>query len=103
MLRIYVWACVFVFLGVVSSKYLIAENNTKILFLITFMGAIINITLNSKLIPKFGINGAAIATVLSQFAVVFSIVFISKTRYNFLSIFYFFQNLEAEEKSLGKP
>ena len=83
-LRIYVWACVFVFLGVVTSKYLIAENYTKILFLITFMGAIINTILNIILIPKLGINGAAIATVLSQFAVAFSIVLISKTRYNFL-------------------
>lgn len=83
-LRIYVWACVFVFLGVVNSKYLIAENYTKILFLITFTGAIINITLNFILIPKLGINGAAITTVLSQFTVAFSIVLISKTRYNFL-------------------
>jgi O-antigen/teichoic acid export membrane protein len=83
-LQIYVWACVFVFLGVVNSKYLIAENYTKILFLITFTGAIINITLNIILIPKLGINGAAIATVLSQFVVAFSIVLISKTRYNFL-------------------
>jgi len=83
-LQIYVWAGIFVFLGVASSQYLIAENYTKISFLRTFMGAIINITLNIILIPKFGINGAAIATVLSQFAVAFSIVLISKTRYNFL-------------------
>ena len=83
-LQIYIWAGVFVFLGVASSQYLIAENYTKISFLRTFMGAIINITLNIILIPKYGINGAAIATVLSQFAVAFSIVLISKTRYNFL-------------------
>lgn len=85
-LRIYIWASVFVFLGVATGKYLIAENYTKISFLRTFMGAIINITLNIMLIPKFGINGAAIATVLSQFAVAFSIVLIPKTRYNFLLI-----------------
>jgi O-antigen/teichoic acid export membrane protein len=83
-LQIYIWATVFVFLGVVSSKYLIAENYTKILFLITFMGAIINIISNIILIPKLGINGAAIATVLSQFAVAFSIALIPKTRFNFV-------------------
>lgn len=83
-LQIYVWACVFVFLGAVSSKYLIAENYTKILFLITFIGAIINTVLNIILIPKFGINGAAIATVLSQFVIAFSVVLIPRTRYIFV-------------------
>ena len=83
-LRIYVCACVFVFLGVVSSKYLIAENYTKIFFLITFMGAIINTVLNIILIPKLGINGAAIATVLSQFVIAFSVILIPSTRYNFV-------------------
>lgn len=78
-LRIYIWAGIFVFLGVVSSQYLIAENYTKISFLRTFVGMIVNVILNIILIPKYGINGAAIATLVSFFLATFFIVFIPKT------------------------
>jgi len=101
-LRIYIWASVFVFLGVATGKYLIAENYTKILFLRTFMGAIINVTLNIILIPKLGINGAAIATVLSQFAVVFSIVLIPKTYKNSLLILKSFLLINYIKRALVK-
>jgi len=83
-LQIYIWATVFVFLGIASSQYLLAENYTKISFFRTLIGAIINIILNISFIPKYGINGAAIATVLSQFVAVFSIILIPKTRFNFV-------------------
>jgi O-antigen/teichoic acid export membrane protein len=83
-LQIYIWATVFVFLGIASSQYLLAENYTKISFFRTLIGAIINIILNISFIPKYGINGAAIATVLSQFVAVFSIILIPKTRFNFI-------------------
>ena len=81
-LKIYVWAGIFVFLGVASSKYLIAENYTKISFLNSITGAIVNVILNIILIPKFGINGAAIATVISYFVSVFLIILIPKTYKN---------------------
>jgi len=81
-LRIYVWAGIFVFLGVASSQYLIAENYTKISFYRTFIGAIVNVVLNIIMIPKYGINGAAIATLVSYFVSVFSIVLIPKTYKN---------------------
>lgn len=83
-LRIYVWATVFVFLGVATGRYLVAENYTKISFFRTLIGAVINIVLNIFLIPKYGIKGAAIATVFSQFIVAFSIILIPKTRFNFV-------------------
>jgi len=83
-LRIYIWAGIFVFLGVASSQYLIAENYTRVLFFVTFMGMIANVILNIILIPKYGINGAATATLLSQFMVAFSIILIPKTRKNFI-------------------
>jgi len=66
-LMIHIWAGVFVFLGVAFSKYLTIENLTKKMFYRTFLGAILNIVLNYFLIPKYGIKGAAIATLLSQF------------------------------------
>jgi len=75
-LSISIWAGVFVFLGVASGGYLLAENYTKIVFLRTFIGACVNIFLNLLLIPTFKIEGAAFATLISQFIAVFFIVFI---------------------------
>jgi len=72
-LMIHIWAGVFVFLGVVSSKWFIAENLQKYSFYRTLSGAVINILLNFILIPKFGVKGAAVATLISQ--VVASYVF----------------------------
>ena len=66
-LMIHIWAGVFIFLGVAFSKYLTIENLTKKMFYRTFLGAVSNIILNYILIPRYGIIGAAIATLLSQF------------------------------------
>jgi O-antigen/teichoic acid export membrane protein len=66
-LIIHIWAAVFVFLGVSFSKYLLTENLTKIAFKRTMIGAISNILLNLWMIPVYGVKGAAIATLLSQF------------------------------------
>lgn len=65
-LKIHVWSGIFVFMGYVFHKYLIAENWTTLAFLRTFYGAILNLVLNFILIPKIGILGAALATLLSQ-------------------------------------
>lgn len=65
-LMIHIWASIFVFIGVASSKWLIAENLQKYSFYRTIAGALINIALNYVLIPMHGINGAAIATLASQ-------------------------------------
>jgi O-antigen/teichoic acid export membrane protein len=75
-LSISIWAGIFVFLGVASGQYLLAENYTKISFIRTFVGACVNLFLNLLLIPIFKIEGAAIATLLSYFIAVFFIVFI---------------------------
>ncbi len=76
-LSIHIWSAVFVFLGVASSKYLIAENLTRISLYRTIGGAIINVALNLILIPRIGILGAAYATLCSYFfsAVVFNLLF----------------------------
>ena len=78
-LEIYIWSNVFVFLGVASGKYLLAENYTKISLYTTFAGMIINVFLNIILIPKYGIYGAAISAVVSYFVAVFFIGLIPKT------------------------
>ena len=65
-LLIHIWAGVFVFLGVASSKWFLVENLKMLLLQRAFYGMIINIILNFILIPKYGIQGAAFATLISQ-------------------------------------
>lgn len=55
----------FVFLGIASHQWLMAENLSRFSFITTSMGAISNILLNFWLIPRHGGVGAAIATAIS--------------------------------------
>ena len=64
-LRIYIWAGVFIFLGVASFKWLVTENLQRYSFYVLAIGAIINIGSNLLLVPIYGINGAAVATFIS--------------------------------------
>ena len=66
-LNIHIWSGIFVFLGVASSKYLLAENYIKKTFYRTFIGALLNIIMNYYLIGIMGIKGAAISTLASHF------------------------------------
>lgn len=79
-LTVHVWAGVFVFLGSASGQYLIAEGYTKLSMIRTGMGALINIVLNMIWIPKYGIMGAALATLVAYFTATFFIILIPKTR-----------------------
>ena len=66
-LNIHIWSGIFIFLGVASSKYLLAENYIKKTFYRTFVGALLNIIMNYYLIGIMGIKGAAISTFASHF------------------------------------
>ena len=79
-LAIYVWAGVFVFLGVASSKWLLLGGYQKVMLYRTLFGALINIQANWLLIPLLGIRGAALATVISYFIAAFSVLLRSDTR-----------------------
>lgn len=70
-LAIHIWAAVFVFLGVASGKWFLAENRQILSFQRTALGAVANVGLNLWLIPVYGAVGAALATVLSYGIVVF--------------------------------
>jgi PST family polysaccharide transporter len=65
-LMIHVWASIFVFTGVASSKWFIAQNLEKIIFVRTTLNLILNILLNYLLIPTYGALGAAIALLITQ-------------------------------------
>lgn len=85
-LAIHIWAGVFVFLSVASGRYLLTENYTRLFFFRNSIGAAVNILLNFALIPKYGINGAAIATFVSYSLVVFSMAFVRETRHQSMMI-----------------
>ncbi|MBD2148126.1 flippase [Sphaerospermopsis sp. FACHB-1194] len=65
-LGIHIWAAVFVFIGVASNSWFIAEGLTQLAFRRTLMGAVVNVILNWLLIPAYAGVGAAVATVISQ-------------------------------------
>lgn len=79
-LQIYVWAGISVFLGYALSQYLVSKNLTKITFYNTSLGVLINVILNIILIPKIGISGAAIATLLSYSISTFGIFFFKESK-----------------------
>ncbi len=81
-LSIYIWSSILVFSGVVGEKFLVAENIAKISLLKNIMGGIINIILNLWLIPKYGIIGAAWATVISYMVSFAGLVIWKRTRIN---------------------
>jgi PST family polysaccharide transporter len=60
-----------VFLGVASSKWFIAEGRQVLSLQRTVIGAFVNVALNLLLIPNYGGIGAALATLITQFAAAF--------------------------------
>ena len=57
----------------------LAKNFTKISLSSTLLGATINVILNIILIPKIGINGAALATVISYTVATFGVFIYKKS------------------------
>lgn len=66
-LRIIVWYTTFSYLGAIRNIWMLANKQQKYLWKINLIGAIANVALNLILIPILGINGAAIASLLTQF------------------------------------
>ena len=80
-LAIHVWAGLFVALGVARGQWLLVENLQKYGLWFVVAGAVVNVAGNFLLIPIYGIEGAAIATLFSQAVVaVVAPFFIVKTR-----------------------
>jgi O-antigen/teichoic acid export membrane protein len=64
-LPIHFWGGCFVVLGMVGYQWHLAENKLKTSLARTVIGASANIILNIILIPRYGITGAAVATLIS--------------------------------------
>lgn len=65
MLAISIWALIFVSFGVARMPYIIATGNMKMSIYFGLIGASVNVMLNLILIPIYGGEGAALATLLS--------------------------------------
>lgn len=66
-LRIVVWYTSFSFFGSINNGiYLTCEGKQRFIKVTAFIGAVTNLTLNFILIPNYGINGAAFATLATQ-------------------------------------
>ena len=82
-LRIVVWYVAFSYLGVARDTWVVCEGKQKYLKYIYFSSALINVALNFALIPIIGVEGASIATVVTQISTVFVIpLFIKDFRPN---------------------
>ncbi|MEH2434725.1 MAG: flippase [Nostoc sp.] len=64
-LAIHIWASLFVFMGVGTASWFVAEGLTHLSMYRNLIGAITNVLLNLFLIPSYAEVGAAIATVFS--------------------------------------
>ncbi|MEH2438870.1 flippase [Nostoc sp.] len=70
-LSVHIWTSFFVFMGLATSPWFIAEGLNHVSLGKTLFGAMLNIILNLFLIPKYGGLGAASATIISQAAATF--------------------------------
>lgn len=61
--------------GSLQTGHMTLKNITKKSFYKTLISLVINIALNAILIPRYGIDGAAIATLITQFTALFLIDF----------------------------
>ncbi len=80
-LAVHVWSSVFVFLGLLRTKWAINEGLQMFAMQMNVAGAAVNVVLNLIFIPLWGIIGAAWATLIAQcFVAVISNMFHPKAR-----------------------
>ena len=65
-LKIIVWYTTFSYVGAVRNIWLLAEGKQYLIWKIDLSGALVNVCLNAVLIPAWGINGAAAASLVTQ-------------------------------------
>lgn len=88
-LMIHAWAAVFVFFNNTTWVWHIAENQQGLASVKVILGLILNVALNLVLIPRFGILGAAVATLVSRmFAAYVVNAFFKETRQLFFMMSY---------------
>ena len=67
LLRTTVWYVTFSYYGMVRNIWILSEQKQRYLWIINLSGALMNIVLNALLIPFIGAQGAAVASLFTQF------------------------------------
>lgn len=75
-LVVHVWAAILVFMRMLLSKWLIAENLLPLSLLSQLSGAVTNVILNLWWIPHYGALGAAYATLVSYAVSGYAVLFL---------------------------
>ena len=70
-LTLHFWSALFVSLGVMQTLWLVATNRARLSLYRTLLGAAVNVGLNLMLIPRYGVLGAAAATLFAQMSSTF--------------------------------
>lgn len=70
-LRIVVWYVAFSYLGVARDIWIVCERKQKNLKYLYIGSALLNVVLNYITIPKLGVNGAALSTLITQISTIF--------------------------------
>lgn len=73
-----IWSTVFAAMSYSKSIWMVCEKKQKYSKYILLCGVIINLTLNSIWIPTIGMNGAAVATIITEFTCCFIAPFMFK-------------------------
>lgn len=83
-LSILIWTIPFTYFGIITNKILLSLNNQKLIFYKQLSLTILNVCLNIILIPKYGIVGAALATLIADITInIFYEYLFSETRWLF--------------------
>lgn len=77
-LSIMVWYTTFTYFGTANQIYFVAEGKEKWVQITALVGTVMNIIMDYLLIPTYGINGAAFATLITQFSSNFLLLFMVK-------------------------
>ncbi len=88
-LAILMWSTGFAMIGSArGSTWILAENLNKYSKYYVFISSAVNIVLNALLIPRFGLTGAATATLISQITTAFIAPFCFKATRPFVTIYF---------------
>ncbi|HEY1037142.1 MAG TPA: flippase [Candidatus Paceibacterota bacterium] len=79
-LSIYTWASVCMASSLAMHYFLINENRKGVLFCSSLLAMVVNIALNLYMIPAYGINGAAVATLISYTLLSFPLYYVFKIK-----------------------
>lgn len=66
-LRILIWYTTFSYMGAVRTVWVLGEEKHGLLWKVNLCGALVNVILNSLFIPLWGAEGAALASLITQF------------------------------------